>query len=166
MNSQKISLGEFLVVESHVDPNQCDLGVLTKLYTVEGFYAWKRLRGRSHDHEENMVGRVLRVASLSERELLPIKLARETTILVTCQQLTLLHHINMKVYGVEYQFDGNILFVYYIADSRVDYRSFVYDLIKDCKNTRVKMKKTNQCRKFIPKDWAANALTTGNSAKL
>jgi cell fate regulator YaaT (PSP1 superfamily) len=72
----------------------------------------------------------------------------------------------MKVYGVEYQFDGNIIFIYYTADTRIDYRSFVYDLVKECKNTRVKMKKTNQCRKFIPKVWATQALITGNNSTI
>jgi hypothetical protein len=84
LSTQNVSVGEFLIVESHCEPGQLDMGVLTKLYTLEGFYAWKRLRGRSHDHEENMVGRVIRVASLAERQLLPIKHAREIPILETC----------------------------------------------------------------------------------
>lgn len=161
-----IALGEFLIVQSFVDPNQVDMGILTKMYTVDAFYAWKRLRGRSQDHEENAVGRVIRVATQMERQLLPMKYAREGPLLEACHRLTILHGINMKVYGVEYQFDGNVIFVYYTADTRVDYRAFVYDLLKESNHTRVKMKKTNQCRKFIPKEWAVTALVTGQNAKI
>jgi len=162
--SQFFSIGDFVIVESHYDDMQIDMGILTKISTFEAFKQAKSLRGKSQDKEENSVGRILRIASFQERCLLPAKYAREQPLTDMCKLYAAAHQLSMNVYGVEFQFDGKILFVYYTADSRVDYRGLVYDMVKECNHIRVKMKKTNQCRKFIPKEYATISLRTGQSA--
>src|SRR5437660_560070 len=99
---------------------QVDMGILTKITTLENFMQVKSLRGRSQDKEENSVGRILRIASLAERSLLAPKCSRETALLDIAKLFAGAHQLAMNVYGVDFQFDGKILFVYYTADSRVD----------------------------------------------
>lgn len=165
LSRHNITIGEFLIVKSHINPILQDLGVVTCMYTVEEFMNLKQFLGRSQDAEENFVGTVLRVATMDERAMLPYKHSREPPTLAIAKKIVKKYSLSMHVYGVEYQFDGKILYVYYTADNRVDYRGFVFDMVRECNNTRVKMKKTNQCRKFVPQPKAALALATGNLPK-
>ena len=161
LSQNEITIGEFLIVQAHLNSSQIDLGVVTALYTVEEFKNLKQFLGRSQDAEENMLGLALRVATEDERSMLPFKHSREPSALVIAKKLVKKYSLSMQVYGVEFQFDGQIVYVYYTAANRVDYRGFVHDMVRECNNIRVKMKKTNQCRKFVPQPKAAVALATG-----
>lgn len=158
-----INIGEFLITKSHLDPRTIDMGVVTQMYTVEQFLEHKQLIGRSQDEEENFIGTVLRVATYEERMYLPAKYEREIPTLQCAKEMAEMLGLQMDVYVAEYQFDGKVLYLYYTADSRVDYRGLVHAVSKACNNTRVKMKKTNQCRKFIPHDFATVGMMTGEA---
>lgn len=155
-----IKLGDMLITRSHLDPLYSDLGVVTSLFTVDQFLAFKKLLGRSVDEEENFVGVALRLATEEERRYLPIKLETEKNVHHYARYIVVELELIMDVYEVEFQFDGKVLYVYYTADNRVDYRQFVA-YMKAFTGVRVKMKKTNQCRKFVPRLFASVALATG-----
>ena len=159
---EEIRIGEFIVVRSLIDKTQEDLGVVTQIYTSSEFDALLARLGPSEDADENKIGRVLRIAQSEERELLPLKHKKEQPILNVCQAFVQRNQMPMTVYGVEYQFDGKIMFVYYLSKDRVDFRPLVKFLIKTyCTDTRVQMRKTNQRRTFLPYDFAAKQLVTG-----
>ena len=155
-------MGEFVIVRSLVDKSQEDLGVVTQIYTSSEFDALIARLGPSEDADENKIGRVLRVALPEERQLLPVKFEREAPLVRVCQAFVQRNHIAMTVYGVEFQFDGQILYVYYVSKDRVDFRPLVKFLIKTyCKGIRVQMRKTTQRRHFTPCQFATEALITG-----
>lgn len=157
-----MKLGEFVIVQSFIDKSQDDLGVVVQIYTPEEFVALKEFEGPSADSDENMIGRVLRLALPDELKFLPVKFQREHPLLRICQNFVERTAMLMTVYGVEYQFDGNVVCVYYVSKDRVDFRPLVKYLIqKHCKGLRIQMKKTNQCREFVPVSWASEALITG-----
>lgn len=164
--THRYSMGDFLLVSSHVESDQMDLGILIRMFTHVEYIRYKETLGRSQDREENFVGVVLRIANRNERRILPSKFAKEAELLRFAQQrVKESGNMPMNVHAVEFQYDGKILFVYYTSEGRVDYRTFVYDLMKECNNTRVKMKKTNHCRPFVPNAFAQIALCTGSSIK-
>lgn len=149
-------------MQSLTEQHHEDLGVVTALYTYEDFVKMSSTLSPSDDADENRVGRVLRVATDEEKKLLPMKSEREGPLLKACQTFVDRFCLDMAVHGVEYQFDGNVLFVYYAARGRVDFRSLVQHIVRIyCRKTRIQMKKTSQCRDFIPERFAAEALATG-----
>lgn len=159
-----IQIGEFVVVQSFVDKSLEDLGVVTALYTSERFAKMRAMNGPSEDADENKVGKVLRVATWEERQLLPLKAEKEIPLLSACQYFAEQMKLELVILGAEYQFDGKVLFVYYSSVDRVDYREFVHQIIRLCcnKKTRVQMKKkTNTSLVFEPKAFAASALASG-----
>ena len=149
-------------MRSLVDKTLADLGVITHIFTPSEFEALITRLGPSEDADENKVGKVLRLALPEERQLLPVKFQKEQPILNVCQAFVQRNDLPMTVYGVEYQFDGKILFVYYVSKDRVDFRPLVKFLAKTyCKSIRVQMRKTTQCRDFYPCQFATEALLTG-----
>ena len=158
---RNLKLGDFVITEG--EKNQEDLGVITNAYSVEDFHLMRSYVGLSQDAEENVVGNILRLATMAERAKLPKKMLREESILHLCQELAReKYHLLANIYGVEYQFDGLKLSVYYTSDARVDYREFAQDLFNRFR-TKIWMRKTNQCSVFIPKPFATMALQTGNN---
>lgn len=138
------------------------MGIITQIYSPEAFDALRASEGRFEDPDDNKVGRVLRLALPEERKFLPVKFQREHPLLRICQNFVLRHLLPMTVHGVEYQFDGNVLFVYYVAKERVDFRPLVKFLIKVyCQGTRIQMKNTLMCREFKANAVAADAMITG-----
>jgi len=158
-----ISIGEFVIVQSFVDKKLEDMGVVTQVYSREEFDAITFAMGPSDDVDENKVGKILRIATVEERQYLPLKLEKERLLLHACKEFVFHNRIPMDLYGVEYQFDGNVLFIYYTSLDRVDFRPLVRFLLKlYCKGTRINMKRTNLCRPFLPFPFASYALTSGN----
>lgn len=157
-----IGIGEFVIVQSFVDKSQEDLGIVVAVHSPEEFERLMKAEGPFLDADENKVGKVLRVALPEERSFLPVKAQRESPLLRICQTFIDRILLPMTVYGVEYQFDGNLLYVYYVSQDRVDFRPLVTFLSrKYCRGTRIQMKKTNHCREFMPLSFAAEALASG-----
>lgn len=157
-----LRLGEFVVVQSFVDKSLEDLGVVTSLFTSEKFAKMRQQASPSLDVEENKVGKILRLATSEERIVLPLKFEKEIPLLRSCQFFAEQMNLNLSIYGVEYQFDGKVLFIYYNSLDRVDYREFVQHVIRlCCPKTRVQMKKSSAGLGFVPKLYAACSLATG-----
>lgn len=64
---------------------------------------------------------------------------KETEALARCQEVLAQHHLPIKLLKAEYSFDGSHLLVYFVAEKRVDFRSFVQDLRKTLK-TKVELR--------------------------
>lgn len=132
------------------------------IYSNDEFETLRSLEGPGEDFDENRVGVVLRLASEEDRGQLPTKYKKEQPLLRICQAFVSLHKIPMSIYGVEYQFDGRVVYVYYVSKDRVDFRPLVKYLVKKhCQGVRVQMKKTTQCRPFVPVPFATEALISG-----
>jgi len=143
-------VGDFLVVQSYVDKHSEDLGVITDIYTFEQYDEMTKVLGPSEDPDENKVGKILRMATMVEKEYLSQKQQRENFLLSACKQYVENRSILMTIHGVEYQFDGNVLFIYYMSRDRVDFRPLVKFLLKlYCKATRIQLKRIDQCREYI-----------------
>lgn len=152
-----IAPGDFVVVEA--DRGE-DIGVVTDIYPMKTFIE-KRVYNKGGDEEENVIGRIVRLASVAERQLLPEKFHDEENILQFCRELSYnTYRLPMAIQNVEYQFDRHKLIVYYVSDSRVDFREFVRDLFSAYK-ARIWMKKINVNRPIHLEQWATVSLATG-----
>ena len=156
-------MGEFVIVQSFVDKSHEDLGVVVQIMTTDEFESSRPACDRSEDPDETKVGRVLRIPLKEELKFLPMKFQREYPLLRICQTFVMRHNMPIKICGVAYQFDGNVLFVYYEATERVDYRALVKFLIKMyCSGSRIHMKNIALCEsKFVPLPFASEALVSG-----
>jgi len=159
-----VGLGEFVVVQSFVDKSLEDLGVITALYTSEHFSKVRAMKGLSEDLEENKVGKVIRVATYEEKQMLPLKCEKEQPLLNACQYFAAQMKLDLSIYDVEYQFDGRVIYIYYTSQDRVDYREFARHITRLCaQKTRIQMKKiTEQMTSFVPKAYGGNTSITGS----
>ena len=139
-----------------MDKHSEDLGVITDIYTFEQYDEMTKVLGPSEDTDENKVGKIIRMGTIEEREFLPQKQQRENFLMNVCKQYVENRGLLMTIHGVEYQFDGNVLFIYYMSRDRVDFRPLVKFLLKlYCKATRIQLKRIDQCRDFIPLPYAS-----------
>lgn len=158
LREMNVVVGAMLIM--HCTEKQFDIGVVTRIFTVSKFQRFIHARGKSEDHDENTIGKIIRHASIKERQYMPIKHRRENELFEVCKQMAESMNVPMTVYGVELLLDGSKLTVYYTAKIHVDYREYVAELFTMFK-VRIWMKKTNRCFAFKPKDFASNALMTG-----
>lgn len=151
--------GDFVVVEA--DRGE-DVGVVTEVMTMKTFVDRRILTKASNmDDEDSVIGKILRPATLVERQTLPEKFRTEESILLMCRELAYkTYRLPLQVHNVEYQFDRHKLTVYYSADARVDFREFVRDLFAAYK-ARIWMKKIDVTRPMDFQQSAAIALATG-----
>lgn len=156
----RINIGSFVVVKCEFGE---DVGVVTNIQPMSTFIANRTFRGPSHDSEENNVGIILRIATLAQRQFLPVKLKKEVKVMKTALRLTHeVYNLQMRIIGVEYQADMRKLTIHYVSENHVDFRELVKDLFS-LYRVRIWMKKSNQCAVFIPKKFAVASLTTGIS---
>lgn len=156
----RINIGSFVVVKCEFGE---DVGVVTNIQPMSTFIANRTFRGPSHDSEENNVGVILRIATLAQRQFLPVKLKKEVKAMKTALRLAHeVYNLQMRIIGVEYQADMRKLTIHYVSENHVDFRELVKDLFS-LYRVRIWMKKSNQCAVFIPKKFAVASLTTGIS---
>jgi hypothetical protein len=74
----QLQCGDFVVVEA--DRGE-DIGVITDVLTMKAFVDRRITNNLIVDDNENSVGKILRPASLSERQLLPEKFRNEENVL-------------------------------------------------------------------------------------
>jgi len=166
MNTQTIEIGTLLIVRSHIDVRQIDMGVVIHLFTCDEYKEYKSYIGKSLDPDENFVGQVLRVAFKKDAKKLTLKHSTEATILPIAQNLVGKHQLPISVYGIEFQYDVFNVFVYYTRktngpfdpNEKLDFRPYIYDLIVDCPHTRIIMKDTTNSRPFAPDPMAEKKL--------
>ena len=80
------------------------------------------------------------------------------------EQLICEFNLPLELIGVDRQFDGKRLTVHYLSHDRIDFRKFVKALHRIYK-IKVWMRKRNQCKMFIPKQFASIALQTGMNVR-
>ncbi len=155
---QHVSLGDFVVVDG--DRGE-DMGVVTDILSMMAFIEMKYMSNSSLDEEENTVGRILRIATVYERQQLPAKFHDEKNVVKYCAEiLNTLYVMPMVVLDAEFQFDRHKLTIFYDATARIDFRELVRDLYSTYK-TRIWMKQVETSRPFYPKQYAVMALATG-----
>eukprot|EP01034_Spumella_vulgaris_P024511 gene24511-30865_t len=153
---QQLPLGEFVIIDA--DRGE-DCGIVVEAISMMEFIE-KQHNKTAFNDDENNVGRILRVASKYERQLLPGKYHDEQQIVEVTKQICRANYgTNMTVVDAEYQFDRNKLTIYYDSTIRIDFRELVRDLFAAYK-TRIWVKKYN-VRHFYPKQYAIMALATG-----
>jgi len=161
--SIRINMGSFVIVKCEFGE---DIGVITEIHPMTTYIAncAKNKQG-GYDANDSSVGIIAGIASLKQRQFLPIKLKKEAKAMKTV--LRLVHEVYnfpMKILGVEYQADGHKLSIHYISDAHVDFREVVKDLFA-LYRVRIWMKKCNHNSIFIPKKFAVLSLTTGTSVE-
>jgi len=155
-----VKVGSFVIIAREMKGHE-DIGIVTRVYPIEAFKVKKRVMVVSQDREENEVGLITRLATPMDLAFLPAKHKREEELLQFCQHLNeTIFQVPMKVYGADFQFDGKVLTFYYTSDTRADYRELVR-MMFGYVQVRIKMRKTNLCRKFVPQEFATKALMTG-----
>ncbi len=153
-----ISVGDFVIVEC--DRGE-DLGVVTGSVKMSEFVERRYLTKASLDDDANDVGRILRLATVAERQQLPEKYHDEQNIIQVCTQLSsVTFKLPMRVLDAEYQYDRRKLTIYYAADTRIDFRELVRDLFSAYR-TRIWMKKVSPGHAFAPVDFAVMSLSSG-----
>jgi hypothetical protein len=152
-----ITVGDLVIVEA--DRGE-DLGVVTDIMTMAAFIE-RRVFFKFSEEDDNVIGRILRVAAPSDRQLLPDKFRDEEGVAQLCRDLAYsTYQLPMIIVDVDYQFDRHKLTIFYTAEFRIDFREFVRDLFSAFK-TRIWMKKLNPAKPPQLKQWAAVGLATG-----
>jgi len=159
-----ITIGSFVVIRGD-EEDSFDIGIVVRIYTKEQFESKISSRRPSNDKEEREIQKILRLPSIEECQLLATTYDEEEQLLKECQSYVVEYKIPMVVYGAEFQFDRKVLTFYYTSNSRADYRGLVRMMFNKCM-VRIKMRKTNQCKKFVPIPFATQALKTGVVKKI
>ena len=155
---QFLKVGDFVMVDA--DRGE-DLGIIIEIITMKVYVERQRSMHISLEDEQNEVGRVLREASIFERDQLAAKYQDELMVIDLCKNLAMnVYQMQMVVVDAEYQFDRHKLTVYYDSSLRIDFRELVRDLFAAFK-TRIWFKKANN-RYFKAKQHALTALATGS----
>lgn len=156
----RVVIGSFVVVKCEFGE---DIGVVTGMQSMSAYIAGKCKRKPSIDREDDVLGTILGLATLHQRQFLPVKLKKEAKAMKTVLRLTYeTYKLPMKIIGVEYQADCRKLTVHYVADVHIDFRDLVKDLFS-LYRVRIWMKLCRQDAIFTPKKFATLSLTTGMS---
>lgn len=159
-DNTRVVIGSFVVVKCEFGE---DIGVVTGMQSMSAYIAGKCKRKPSIDREDDLLGVILGLATLHQRQFLPVKLKKEAKAMKTVLRLTYeTYKLPMKIIGVEYQADCRKLTVHYVADVHIDFRDLVKDLFS-LYRVRIWMKLCRQDAVFTPKKFATLSLTTGMS---
>lgn len=146
-------IGDFAIIACEND--ELDLGVVRKIFTPEQF-----MLNENVDKRRVMGGLIIRTATEQERTYLPMKHAQEIKLFQYCKHLVEENQMNIKVFGVDFQFDGNLVTVYYTCTSPVNLTDLVAALHKMCR-TPVYMCWTPRRIRYSAKSLASRSLVTG-----
>jgi cell fate regulator YaaT (PSP1 superfamily) len=107
-------------------------------------------------------GQILRMATVTERQQLPMKnsLEADALELVNHVAFQVMHMHDLTIYDAEYTFDRTKLTFYYKSEIHIDFRELVKDMYARFK-TRIWMKKMNQELPFYPRKYASVQLLSG-----
>lgn len=150
--------GEFVVVEA--DRGE-DIGIITEVLAMKTFIERRYVSKTAVDDEDSTIGRIIRSATVAERQSLADKYHDEQNVMQFARELA--HHtyrLPLIIQDAEYQFDRHKLTIYYHADGRVDFRELVRDLFSAFK-ARIWMKKLNSQHPIRLDPNAAMALASG-----
>eukprot|EP00597_Dinobryon_sp_UTEXLB2267_P017196 CAMPEP_0201113610 /NCGR_PEP_ID=MMETSP0812-20130820/77932_1 /ASSEMBLY_ACC=CAM_ASM_000668 /TAXON_ID=98059 /ORGANISM="Dinobryon sp., Strain UTEXLB2267" /LENGTH=507 /DNA_ID=CAMNT_0047377161 /DNA_START=795 /DNA_END=2319 /DNA_ORIENTATION=- len=123
---EMLDVGEFVKVEA--DRGE-DLGVVTDACHMQDLVVERSNRKIEVKADRPRIGKIVRVATRSERAQLPEKHRLEMYVVATCKELAQrVHHLPISVLNAVFQFDRHKLTIYYASNARVDFREFVRDL--------------------------------------
>jgi len=143
---EMLDIGEFVKVEA--DRGE-DLGVVINACHMQDFAVERSNRKIEVKADRPRIGKIVRVATRSERAQLPEKHRLEMYVVATCKELAQrVHHLPISVLNAVFQFDRHKLTIYYASNARVDFREFVRDLFAMFKS-RIWMEKVQL---FLPRD--------------
>lgn len=83
--------------------------------------------------------KVIRRANERDIRRLSENKKKEEETLKICEDLVLIHKLDMKLVGVEYSFDGSKIIFFFTSDGRVDFRELVKDLAAQF-HTRIELR--------------------------
>lgn len=149
----RLQMGQFVILEGR--HGQVDLGVVSRVFTPDQF-----AQNDDINKETLTIGNITRCATEEERAHLPFKHSQEVKLLQISKFLVEQMRIPIKVYGIDYQFDGQRVTVFYTAEGPVPKEAFVAELFKCC-HTNISMVQTSRRMKFSLQPFAIRALTTG-----
>lgn len=150
---RRLLIGDFVIIDC--GNGQLDLGVVKKVFTPEQFVMCEQ-----NDKQVVSNGSIVRTATEEERTYLPIKHTQEIKLFQYCKHLVESMQLNIRVYGVDFQFDGNLLTVYYTCQSPVNLEPFVEAIYKSCR-TPVTLYWTARRIRYSAKSLACRSLVTG-----
>lgn len=156
-----IQPGEFVIVEA--DRGE-DIGIVVEIAPATLFHKDKHTAGHRWKGfatgQNGEIRRVLRIATIDERALLPDKAAEEAAIVEACREkVDYQFQIPITIIDTEFQVDRHKLTIYYEAQRRIDFRELVRELFSLYK-TRIWMAQLDST--FEPNPEAAVCLQTGN----
>lgn len=154
-NVRRLKIGDFAIIDC--DNGQVDLGVVSKVFTPEQFVMCDQM-----DKDHISKGNIIRTATEQERTYLPIKHAQEIKLFQYCKYLVERMQLDIKVYGIDYQFDGNLVTVYYTSNNLVNLDILVQELFKSSR-TPVFMYRTPRRIRYSAKSFANRSLVTGQN---
>lgn len=159
-----VQIKDFVVVEA--DRGE-DIGVVIDILTMKTFLEKRALSSNSNspDEEDTSVGKILRLATNSERLSLPEKYQQEESVVKFCKELSKnSYNLPLIIVNADYQFDRNKLTIYYSSDQRVDFREFVRELFSTYR-ARIWMKRIgNKAPPLV--HWASLSLVSGMQFQL
>ena len=152
--TNKFQVSDFVVVDC--GNGQYDMGVVSKILTPEEFVLNEQL-----NLDRISERKIVRQAEAQERAYLPIKHSEEIKLFQFAKNLVMSRNMEFKVYGVEYQFDGNRVTVYYTAKkAEVDLSEFVQEMTRHC-DVPVAVYRTPSRIRYSAKSFASRSLVTG-----
>lgn len=107
-------VGDFVIVEAEKGE---DLGIINQIGS--------RLERKKAD---KVIRNVVRKPSRYDMDRYYNNFRKEKDAYKVCRKKISEHGLDMKLVGVEYQFDGNKITFYFTADQRVDFRELVKEL--------------------------------------
>jgi cell fate regulator YaaT (PSP1 superfamily) len=126
---EELAPGETVVVEAD---RGVDLGTLIR-----------ESPGRLSMNPSHPPRRILRRATEEERRHVARLREEDAEALRICRERVDLSGLPMRVVDAEYQFDGNRVTFYFVADGRIDFRALVRDLAKIFR-TRIELRQIHQ----------------------
>ncbi len=99
--------------------------------------------GRLRTHPNHPPRKILRRATDEEKRHVARLREEDAEALRICRERVDLSGLPMRVVDAEYQFDGNRVTFYFVADGRIDFRALVRDLAKIFR-TRIELRQIHQ----------------------
>ncbi len=109
----------------------CKVGDTIVAETKRGIECGKVIYLKEIENDADLVNpseKVIRKATTADLKSLDKKKAEEKEALRICQEKIKEHKLKMKLIEAEYMFDRSKVIFYFVAESRVDFRSLVKDL--------------------------------------
>lgn len=135
--NENIQIGVSVVVKTS---SGWDIGIVT----LRGIYIEKLLSLSKKSREEiDKETFILRIANSQDIEKWKHNIKKEQDTLKKVRELAKGYNLSMKVSDVEYQADGQKMYIYYVAEDRIDFRELLKEVILKFKK-KIELKQIGQ----------------------